>query len=174
MFKRAANSKFANSPALKQESGGEWKTITWKEYYDEAEKVAKSLIALGMEAHDTVNVIGFNSPEWFYAGLGAIMAGGACAGVYTTNEASACEYVASHSEVRGLPALLACLLLACPLLVCPLLVCPLSYRLRLCRLRLCRLRPCHPLRARRRLIHATAGSARSRRHTLAAHPASSD
>ena len=131
--------------------------------------MAKSLIALGMEAHDTVNVIGFNSPEWFYAGLGAIMAGGACAGVYTTNEASACEYVASHSEVRGLPALLACLLLACPLLVCPLLVCPLSYRLRLCRLR-----PCHPLRARRRLIHATAGSARSRRHTLAAHPASSD
>jgi len=100
MFKRAANSKFANSPALKQESGGEWKTITWKEYYEEAEKVAKSLIALGMEAHDTVNVIGFNSPEWFYAGLGAIMAGGACAGVYTTNESSACEYVASHSEAK--------------------------------------------------------------------------
>ena len=34
------------------------------------------------------------------AQMGSILAGGAAAGVYTTNEASACEYVASHSDAR--------------------------------------------------------------------------
>ena len=30
-----------------------------------------------------VNVIGFNSPEWFIAEMGAILAGGKAAGIYT-------------------------------------------------------------------------------------------
>lgn len=99
IFKKCVEMNGSKS-ALKQEVDGVWKTWTWSEYYDECQKVAKSLIALGLQAHDCVNIIGFNSPQWFMAQMGSILAGGAAAGVYTTNEASACEYVASHSDAR--------------------------------------------------------------------------
>lgn len=95
-----AAAKFGSKPALKVESDGQWLTWTWAEYHAACEKVAKALVAVGIGAHDAVNVIGFNSPEWFMAEMGAIMAGGKAAGVYTTNEASACQYVAEHSEAR--------------------------------------------------------------------------
>ena len=34
---------------------------------------AKSMIKLGLEAHHGVGILGFNSPEWFFTYLGAIM-----------------------------------------------------------------------------------------------------
>ena len=48
-------------------------------------------MATGMEQHGAANIFGFNSPEWFMAEMGAIMAGGKAAGVYTTNEPVACQ-----------------------------------------------------------------------------------
>ena len=45
-----------------------------------------------------MNIIGFNSPEWFMADIGCIMAGGVAAGIYTSNNPEACHYVAEHSE----------------------------------------------------------------------------
>jgi hypothetical protein len=47
-----------------------------------------------------VNIIGFNSPEWFIANMGAIAAGGLAAGIYTTNNPEACKYIAHHSEAE--------------------------------------------------------------------------
>ena len=99
IFKRCVDMN-GTKPALKQEVGGVWKTWTWGEYYAECEQVAKALMAIGFGVHDCVNIIGFNSPQWFMAQMGAILAGGAAAGVYTTNEPSACEYVAEHSDAR--------------------------------------------------------------------------
>lgn len=37
---------------------------------------AKAFIALGLEAHNSVCIFGFNAPEWFFSDIGAIMAGG--------------------------------------------------------------------------------------------------
>lgn len=51
--------RFPDKPALKVEAGGAgggWTTHTWREYYVECEKVAASLIALGFEQHERVNI----------------------------------------------------------------------------------------------------------------------
>jgi len=69
LFKQAVE-RSGSKPALKVERGRQWITHTWREYYDESEKVAMSLIALGLKPHDRVNIIGFNSPEWFMAEMG--------------------------------------------------------------------------------------------------------
>jgi long-chain-fatty-acid--CoA ligase ACSBG len=61
---------------------------------------AKSLIKLGFERFDIVNIIGFNAPEWLFANVGAIAAGGVAAGIYATNNAEACKYVANHSKAK--------------------------------------------------------------------------
>ena len=42
---------------------------------------------VGLEPHKAVCILGFNSVEWFVADVGAILAGGIAAGIYTTNTA---------------------------------------------------------------------------------------
>ena len=64
------------------------------------DKFAKSLISIGFERFDTVNTLGFNSPEWFQAHFGAIAAGGIAAGIYATNGPEACSYVTKHSNAK--------------------------------------------------------------------------
>lgn len=61
---------------------------------------AKSLISIGFAKHDIINIIGFNSPEWFFSNYGAIVAGGIAAGIYTTNQSIACQYISKHSEAK--------------------------------------------------------------------------
>jgi len=75
----------------------EW---TFQQYYAECRSVAKSYIALGVEASECVGIIGFNSPEWFMADLGCVLAGGIGAGMYTTNSPEACQYIVEHSGAR--------------------------------------------------------------------------
>ena len=60
-------------PALKVKRGGEWKEWSYKEYYTDIQRIAKSCIALGLEPHHGVSIIGFNSPEWAITFMGAIM-----------------------------------------------------------------------------------------------------
>jgi len=77
---------------------GNGKKKTWKQYYDGSITVAAAFIKLGLQTGQSVAIIGFNSPEWFLADLGAIAAGGVACGIYTTNGPDACQYVIEHSE----------------------------------------------------------------------------
>jgi long-chain-fatty-acid--CoA ligase ACSBG len=83
--------------ALKSCEGKEW---TWSQYFDDVCTAGKSLISLGFNAHDCINILGFNCPEWLILDCGAIAAGGMAAGVYTTNMTEACEYIADHSKAK--------------------------------------------------------------------------
>eukprot|EP00854_Cymbomonas_tetramitiformis_P009440 gene9440-11181_t len=88
----------------------QWKVWSWAEYYADIKKVAKAMMHFGFKAHDSVNIIGFNSPEWHISNLGAIAAGGVAAGIYTTNLPDACQYISAHSKakvvvVEGVPQL---------------------------------------------------------------------
>lgn len=76
MMKRTVDN-YGNSKALmhKDEITKKWKAITFKEYRDRVEKMAKAFIKLGLEPHGTVAVLAFNSVEWFVSELAAIHAG---------------------------------------------------------------------------------------------------
>jgi long-chain-fatty-acid--CoA ligase ACSBG len=78
----------------------EWKYWTWQEYWNDCAKFAKSLISLDVGLHKIINILGFNSPEWFIANNGAIIAGGIAAGIYTTNNSDACLYISNHSKAE--------------------------------------------------------------------------
>jgi len=73
---------------------------TYREYEALVHMVAKSLIQLGLNKLDCVNIIGFNGPEWILANMGSILAGCVPSGVYATNNAEACAYVANHSNAK--------------------------------------------------------------------------
>jgi len=74
-----------------------WKTWTLKQYHDDVCKAAKAYISLGFQMFDTVNIWGFNSPEWFIAAIGAMFAGGKCGGIYPTDTQDTAGYKVVHS-----------------------------------------------------------------------------
>jgi long-chain-fatty-acid--CoA ligase ACSBG len=76
LMKRTAEN-YANHTALmfKDVVRGEWKGITYKEYRERVEHIAKVFIKLGLEKRGVVAVLAFNSVEWFVSELGAIHAG---------------------------------------------------------------------------------------------------
>lgn len=90
--------RHGDKTALRVQRDGAWKEYSWQEYFNQCKRFGNSLISLGMNKNQAVNVIGFNSPEWFMANCGAILAGGVVAGIYTTNGSEACKFITEHSE----------------------------------------------------------------------------
>jgi long-chain-fatty-acid--CoA ligase ACSBG len=94
-FKNAVE-KFGDKVAL---TSADFKTnLTWRQYYEECRRFAKSLIQLEVQPYESVNMIGYNSIEYVVANMGGILAQTIAAGVYTTNNAEACHYVSEHSD----------------------------------------------------------------------------
>lgn len=92
----------------------EWTTWTFKQYYDDARTVAKAFVKLGFQPFDTVNVWGFNSPEWMLSALAAGFGGGKVGGIYPTDTPETAAYKVVHSggsiivvEDKGKPEKLA-------------------------------------------------------------------
>ena len=77
-----------------------WTTWTFQEYRNNVDSFAKSLLSIGFEKFDIVNILGFNAPEWHFANFGAILAGGIAAGIYATNGPDGCKYISEHSEAK--------------------------------------------------------------------------
>ena len=62
--------------------------------------VGKGLIELGLEQFHTVAILGHNDPAWHISNLAAIHAGGFSTGIYQTNTAAACQYIADDSRAN--------------------------------------------------------------------------
>jgi long-chain-fatty-acid--CoA ligase ACSBG len=89
---------------LKRTVGGvvptDYKIWSWSQYYSDCRKFAKTLLHLNVDTFKCINILGFNSPEWFIANTGSILAGCIAAGIYTTNLPEACHYISSHSKAE--------------------------------------------------------------------------
>ncbi|KAL4608362.1 long-chain-fatty-acid-CoA ligase ACSBG2 isoform X1 [Arapaima gigas] len=99
LFCRAVE-RFGDYTALAWKQGEQWSKLTYKEYYQQCRTVAKGFLKLGLERYHGVGILGFNSPEWFMADIGAILAGGFAVGIYTTNSPEACQYVAENCQAN--------------------------------------------------------------------------
>ncbi len=90
----------ANRVAIRHKEYGIWHDVTWGQYGEKVRQVAMGLIRLGLKTGDCVSVISENRPEWVYSDFGIMSAGGVTAGIYTTNAAEECGYVAKNSDSR--------------------------------------------------------------------------
>jgi long-chain acyl-CoA synthetase len=87
-------------PAFRVKRNGGWRTTTWSAYEREAHRAGRAFIKLGVEKGKGVALIGYNSPEWVIADVGAILAGAMPAGIYTTSSAEQARYIADHCEAK--------------------------------------------------------------------------
>jgi long-chain acyl-CoA synthetase len=81
---------------------GLWRGITWAEYADQVNALAREMIHLGLEPGARVAVLCENRPEWLVADIATQTAGGATVGVYTTSSSEQLEYYLHHSDAVGL------------------------------------------------------------------------
>lgn len=79
-----------------------WQKWNYTEYYEDVQRAAKSFMRIGVEAHYSVAIIGFNAPEWHIANCAAIMCGAFAAGLYITDKPDACRFKAHHSRAQVL------------------------------------------------------------------------
>ncbi|MBT6143890.1 MAG: AMP-binding protein [Gemmatimonadetes bacterium] len=84
--------------ALREKNFGVWEEFTWAEYGEQVRACGFGMIACGLEAGASVAILSEGRPEWLYADLGAQSAGGIAVGIYATNSAEQCAYVACHAD----------------------------------------------------------------------------
>lgn len=81
-------------PALPVDQWTQW---TYAQYLADVRKAAKGFVKLGFQQFDSVNVWGFNAPEWMIAALAGNFAGGKVAGLYPTDTGDTAAYKVVHS-----------------------------------------------------------------------------
>lgn len=96
-FKKTVD-KNPEHKALAAKVNGQWKYYSYRKFYSLVRQAARAFIKLGLEPCHGVGILGFNSPEWFISDLASIFAGGFATGIYTTNNAEACHYVAENAK----------------------------------------------------------------------------
>ena len=75
-----------------------WQDTDWNTYLSQIKQAARALIALGVQRHETICILGYNRPEWTIMAHAAMMAGAAPAGIYFTSSGEEIEYIVNHSE----------------------------------------------------------------------------
>ena len=84
--------------AYRHKDGDTWIPLTWKQSYDINKRIAKSLIALGVQKGDKVNILSHTRLEWSQCDLATVSIGAVTVGIYPTNLADECAYIINHSE----------------------------------------------------------------------------
>lgn len=79
---------------------GQWKSITWKGYYERCRSFAASLLHEGYTRGDCVAIIGNNCPEWVIADVGAMFIRCVPTGIYQTSTTEQTGYIAGHCEAK--------------------------------------------------------------------------
>ncbi len=93
-----AESEEKDKPALFYEIDNKWNFLSWSNYKKQVRKFALSVISLGVEPYQTVNILGFNSPEWLISFFGGIFSCVIPVGLYLTNSSNTCHYITTHSN----------------------------------------------------------------------------
>jgi long-chain acyl-CoA synthetase len=81
------------------ESGGT-ETVTWGQFYTAVRSVSKSLMALGIEKNDKVNILSYSCYRWVLCDAGITVAGACTVGIYQSNLPPDCRYIINHSDAK--------------------------------------------------------------------------
>jgi len=73
-------------------------SVTWNEFGSQVRDVGKSLIALGVESDDKVNIISYTCYRWMLSDMGTASIGACTVGIYHSNLAKDVGYIVDHSD----------------------------------------------------------------------------
>ena len=92
-----------DAPAQRYKSGGQWKTITAREFRDRVYHLALFFKTSGeLTSNDVGAVLSYNSPQWVQTELATLLAGAKSAGLYPNSTAKDIHYVLGHTQCKVL------------------------------------------------------------------------
>ncbi|HET8837506.1 MAG TPA: long-chain fatty acid--CoA ligase [Flavobacteriaceae bacterium] len=98
-FPRFQLEKFNLKEALVTKTDGKWKAISSKEYVDQANKISRGLLKLGVKPGEKIALISTdNRTEWCIMDIGILQIGAQDVPIYPTISEEEYEYVLNHSE----------------------------------------------------------------------------
>jgi long-chain acyl-CoA synthetase len=86
--------------ALRFKSGGQWRTLSWKEWESRSRQVAQGLVDLGIEPGDRVALLSTTRVEWVLVDFGILMAGAINVPIYPSTPAEQCEHILNDSGCK--------------------------------------------------------------------------
>jgi long-chain acyl-CoA synthetase len=88
--------------AFREKDLGIWRATSWRQYGERARWTGMGLIKLGLGRGDVVSILAETVPEWLYADMGTMGAGGVSNGIYPTDSAKQVDYILNDSRSRFL------------------------------------------------------------------------
>jgi long-chain acyl-CoA synthetase len=93
-------SERGQAPALLFKKHGSWKTLTWKQYYDEIRTVASALISLQIKSGDRVAIMSNTRMEWSVCDYAILGLKAITVPIYQTSTPEDMIHILNNSEVR--------------------------------------------------------------------------
>ena len=88
--------------AFREKHLGIWRSTSWRDYGERARRTGMGLVSLGLKRGDVVSILADTIPEWLYADMGTMGAGGVSNGIYATDSAKQVDYILNDSRSRFL------------------------------------------------------------------------
>jgi len=94
--------KWQSHTALRHKVGGKYRDLSWNQFAEQILAYGRALIHLGLQPGDRVAIMSPNSPQWAFADLGIMAAGGLTVPVYHTEGLDAIRHILNDSGSRFL------------------------------------------------------------------------
>src|SRR3954468_6457910 len=94
--------RYADSPAIRHKTGGEWRDVSYAELGTIVSEVGRGLIDVGIQPGDRVAILCATRPEWTYVDFAITSTGAVVVPIYPTNSPEECLWVAGNSESRAI------------------------------------------------------------------------
>src|SRR3954452_13217496 len=98
-FLRAVETR-GDKPAIREKKFGVWHPTSWRQWLQISKDIAFALHAVGFRSGDVASILSNAVPEWVYADMGILCAGGVSSGIYPTDSAAQVEYLINDSRTR--------------------------------------------------------------------------
>ncbi|MDO9297496.1 long-chain fatty acid--CoA ligase [Bradyrhizobium sp.] len=89
-----------DKPAIREKKFGIWQPTSWRQWQQISKEIAYALHAIGFRPGDVASIIANAVPEWVYADMGILCAGGVSSGIYPTDSAVQVEYLVNDSSTK--------------------------------------------------------------------------
>lgn len=98
-FIRAVETR-GDRPAIREKKFGVWQPTSWRQWLQISKEIAYGLHAVGFRPGDVASIIANAVPEWVFADMGILCAGGVSSGIYPTDSVTQVEYLVNDSATR--------------------------------------------------------------------------
>jgi long-chain acyl-CoA synthetase len=87
-------------PAIREKKFGIWQPISWRQWLQISRDIAYGLHAIDFRPGHVASIIANAVPEWVFADMGILCAGGVSSGIYPTDSSVQVEYLINDSATR--------------------------------------------------------------------------